>query len=311
MASDGRTGRKISFTIPCYRSEHTVERVVEGIRQAVSSRPGYDYEIVCVNDCSPDNVISVLRRLAIRDSKVKVIDMARNSGKHAALLASYACVTGEYVVAVDDDGESPIEHLWELIDALDQGADVAIARYTERHVSWLKSLESSVNDYIVRKLLDKPKGVKFSNFVARKKFVCDYLREYPGPYPTLEGETLAVTRNIAMVDMPAGTRISGSSGFTFIRGLKLFFNGCTTYSVVPLRVPYNLSLACLIATFVTLIASIFGHGSLLAALMLFLFTLLFFSVGMLGEYVGRLYMVANHVPQYVIRETINCDEEVS
>ena len=301
--------RLISFTVPCYRSEHTVEQVVNEIREIVLSRQGFDYEIVCVNDCSPDNVIAVLRKIAEADDKVKVVDMARNSGKHAALLASYAFVTGDYVVAVDDDGESPIEYLWELVDALDDGADVAIARYTERHVSKLKQLESMVNDYIVRILLNKPKGVKFSNFVARKKFVCDYLREYSGPYPTLEGETLAITRNIAMVDMPAGTRISGSSGFTFIRGLKLFINGCTTYSVVPLRLPYYLSVVCLIASVVALIFGIATKGSLLPVLLLLLFSLLFFSVGMLGEYVGRLYMVANRVPQYVIRETINCDGE--
>ncbi|MBR3314409.1 MAG: glycosyltransferase [Atopobiaceae bacterium] len=298
--------RTISFTISCYRSEHTIEQVINEIIDIVNASNLYDYEIICVNDCSPDNVIDVLKRLSKNNSHIKVIDMARNSGKHAGLLAAYHYVTGEYVVAVDDDGESPIQHLWELIDALDEGADVAIARYTKREVSGIKRLESSINDYIIRKLMQKPKGLVFSNFIARKRFVCDYLMQYCGPYPNLEGATLSITRNIVMIDMPERARISGKSGFTFIRGFNLFINGCTTYSYALFHFALILSIACIVLAFVHAIILILNEQSLYEAIILILFSFVFFFIYLLGEYVGRAYMNLNSIPQYVIRKTYNC-----
>ncbi len=300
----------ISFVIPCYRSENTVSSVIADIKRVVAQREEYSYEIICVVDGSPDNVFEVLKSLASRDEHLKVISFAKNAGKHSALLAGFSIVSGNYIVAVDDDGECPISELWSLITPLENGYDIAMARYGHRPVSMIKELEHSVNAFMVRKLIGKPKDIEFSNFSARKRFVCDYLVKYSGPYPYLEGETLAITRNIAMVDLPACKRISGSSGFTFRRGLSLFLNGCTTYSILPLRLPYYLFLICLVFSIGSLFAWFISSSFILLSLMLFIFTLLFLSIGLLGEYVGRLYMVANHLPQYVIRETVNCDEEV-
>ena len=122
---------KLSFVIPCYRSEDTIEAVIEEIRSTVSQRDGYTYEIICVNDSSPDRVLDVLLRLAAEDTRIKVIDLAKNMGKHAAILAGYAFVTGDYVVNLDDDCQSPVCELWKLLDPVQSGAyDAATAKYT-------------------------------------------------------------------------------------------------------------------------------------------------------------------------------------
>ena len=305
MCTDNTTRTLLSFTIPCYRSEKTVRAVVEEIKAVVAQRKDlYDYEIVCINDFSPDNVWEVLRELASEDSKVKAVNMAINRGKHAALMAAFSHVSGDIVIAVDDDGETPVPELWNLIEPLSHGYDVAIAHYPSRPVSWLKEFESDMNDRINAMIYDKPRGLKFSNFVARKRFVCDY----SGPYPMLEGATLAVTRKIAQVDMQARTRLSGTSGFTFRRGLSLMLNGCTTYSMRPLRLGWSVGSALMVLSLVSLVISIVGGFGLLVPLMLFGFGAVFYYLALIAEYVGRSYMAVNGLPQFVEVETINCED---
>ena len=100
----------ISFVIPCYRSEQTITRVVDEIKDTVMSRDGYDYEIIGVNDCSPDNVYSILCGIAKDNQKVKIVNLVKNMGKHSAVLAGYSYVRGEYVVNLDDDYQSPVNN---------------------------------------------------------------------------------------------------------------------------------------------------------------------------------------------------------
>ena len=111
----------ISFVIPCFRSENTIKSVIDEVIATVQQREHYDYEIVAVNDCSPDDVMGVLRTLAAADSKIKVIELTKNVGKHAAVLAGYSFTVGCYIVDLDDDMQSPIPELWRLLKPLEQG----------------------------------------------------------------------------------------------------------------------------------------------------------------------------------------------
>lgn len=307
----------LSFIIPCYRSEKTVKDVIDEIIQQVNTKVGYDYEIIAINDCSPDNVYSVLTELAVKDKKIKVINFAKNVGKHGALMAGFSYVTGEYVVCVDDDGQCPIDHLWELIERLDSGADVAIARYSKKKQSGLKNLGSKVNNLMTRILLDKPKDCVFSNFIARKKFVCKEIIKYENPYPYIEGLTLRTTNNIAFVPMEERCRVSGTSGYTLKKSLKLWLNGFTAFSVKPLRISSLVGVLCaLLGVFYGVFTilrklldpNIMAGYSSLVAIVLFVGGLIMMMLGMIGEYVGRIYICINNSPQYVIRETINIEK---
>ena len=307
----------LSFVIPCYRSERTIRAVTDEIIQTVAERQDYDYEIICVNDCSPDNVYSVLKQLASENQKIKIINFAKNMGKHSAVLAGYRFAFGDYIVTLDDDMQSPVYELWKMIEPLEQNEyDVAMARYPVKKQAAWKNLGSIFNNWVSTILLQKPKGMDHvGNIFACKRFVAGEMAKYPNPYPYLEGLMLRATRRILMIDMEERVRGDDqSTGYTLGRSVALFVNGFTAFSVVPLR----------ISSFIGIIAAIFGfvlgvimiiqkllHPDMLMGytstmvVQLFMSGLILMSLGMLGEYVGRIYICINKSPQYVIQETIN------
>lgn len=309
--------RKISFVIPCYRSEHTIEGVIDEIKYAMNIHPECEFEIVTVNDRSPDDVLSVLKALAKENRNIKVIDLAKNMGKHAALMAGFSKVTGDIIVNLDDDGQCPIDQLWNLLDPLDEGADISIAKYPQKKESRFKRFGSGVNTLMARMIIGKPKGLAMSNFSAMKRFVCEELIRYRSAYPYIDGLYLRTTSSIANVVMEERERLSGTTGYTFLKSLKLWVNGFTAFSVRPLRAATAIGFIVALSGFLYGLyivvkkilnpAMLVGYGSIMAAL-LFIGGTIMLLLGMLGEYVGRIYICINNSPQYVIRDTINCED---
>lgn len=308
--------QKLSFVIPCYRSEHTVEAVIQEIFAVVGDKA--EVEIVAVNDCSPDDVLSVLKRIAVQEPRLKVVDLAKNMGKHAALMAGYSQITGDIVLGIDDDGQCPTDKLWELLEPLEHGYDISIARYPKKKQSEFKNFGSRVNAWMAEVLLGKPKDLALSNFWAFKRFVINEMLRYKNPYPYLDGLALRTTSRIANVDMEERERVTGTSGYTFKKSIKLWLNGFTAFSVIPLRFATVLGFLVALAGFLfaafTVIRKLTypgiaaGYSSLFAAI-LFIGGIIMVLLGLIGEYVGRIYISINNSPQYVIRETINCAEK--
>lgn len=308
--------RIISFVIPCYRSEATIGNVINEIVCEMRSHDKCEYEIIAVNDRSPDNVYEKLREIARENRRVKVIDLAKNMGKHAAMMAGYSVVTGDIIVNLDDDGQCPLDHLWELLAPLGQGYDISIAKYPKKMESAFKRFGSAVNALMARVLIGKPNDLVISNFSAMKRFVCEELIRYENAYPYIDGLFLRTTSNIANVEMEERKRISGSTGYTFSKSLKLWVNGFTSFSVKPLRIATVLGLFISLMGFLfalsVIIRKIFypeiaaGYSSLMAV-QLFIGGIVMLLLGLIGEYVGRIYISINNSPQYVIRETINCE----
>ena len=306
----------LSFVIPCYRSEKTIEKVVDEIIATVAQRADYDYEIICVNDCSPDGVIHVLERLAAQNPKIKVIDFAKNMGKHAAVLAGYAAALGEYVFDLDDDCQSPVYELWRLLEPVERDeCDYATAKYSMKREKLYKRLGSDVNLMMSRIMLEKPKDLRFENFNAMKAFVAKEVTAYKNPYPYLEGLVLRITRRIATVPMEQRERgDDNATGFTLRKSINLLTNGLTSFSVKPLRAAsicgMLMALIGLVFSVVVVIRKLLhpeilvGYSSLMAV---FLITsgMIMLMLGMIGEYIGRIYICINDAPQYVIRRTIN------
>ena len=136
-------GKKLSFIIPCYGSERTVEPVINEIIKVVSASD-YDYEVVAVNDKSPDNVLEVLKNIANENEKIKVLSLAKNMNRPGALMAGMSVCTGDYIILMDDDGQCPMESLWKLIKPLEEGHDVSIAKYPVYKQSIFKSFGTVV-----------------------------------------------------------------------------------------------------------------------------------------------------------------------
>lgn len=307
----------ISFVIPCYNSERLVATVIKEIKQVMEQRNNVSYEIITVNDCSPDGVLDVLRELAAYDSKISVIDLAKNMGKHAALMAGYACACGDVVISVDDDGQCPTSELWRLLEPLTNGYDIALAQYPLKKESLIKRFGSRVNDYMARFLIGKPKGLQLSNFSAMKAFICRELLRYNNPYPYIDGLFLRSTSRIANVKMECRKRLEGETGYTFRKSISLWVNGFTAFSVKPLRVATLLGVLFSLTGFLyglwiilqkVLHPGIAAGYSSMMAILLFIGGMLMLMLGLIGEYIGRIYISINNSPQYVIRETINLSQ---
>lgn len=304
---------KLSFVIPCYGSQDTIESVILELEQVMCERSDYSYEIICVNDGSPDNVLAVLRQLTQTHDKLIVVDLAQNMGKHAAVMAGYSLVTGDYVVVLDDDGQCPANELWRLYDALGDYYDIAMADYPVKKQSAFKNFGSGVNARMSEILLEKPKDVKFTNFCILRRYVVDEIRKYKNPYPNLDGLSLRTTKRITNVKMEERERIAGKGNFNFFRSISLWMNGFTAFSVKPLRISTILGvLTAAIGFIVGIIVVVrrliypeipMGYSSLMAAI-LFIGGIIMIMLGLIGEYIGRIYICINNSPQYVIREIL-------
>ena len=308
---------KLSFVIPCYRSEKTIEAVCDEIIRTVSLREEAEYEIIAVNDSSPDQVLEVLKRLAEKNHRIKVLDLAKNMGKHAALMAGFRHCTGEYIVCVDDDYQCPVDHLWELLEPLFAGNDVSMAKYGVKKQSRFKNWGSGMNAFMMTHLLGKPREFQFSNFAAMKAFVVEEICGYENPYAYINGLILRTTGSIINVPMEERERMSGFGGYNFIKSLKLWVNGFTAFSVKPLRIATLLGALCALSGFLyglmIMIRKIVypeilaGYSSLMVVLLI-IGGVIMLILGILGEYVGRIYICVNNSPQYVIRQSVNIGE---
>ncbi|MBQ7557031.1 MAG: glycosyltransferase [Lachnospiraceae bacterium] len=310
----------ISFVIPCYRSERTISLVIDEIRETVSQRPGYSYEIICVNDCSPDNVWGVLLELASADKRIKLVNFARNRGKHSAILAGHSFVSGEYAVDIDDDCQSPVDQLWLLLDpVIEDKCDVATANYYVKKESAFKRFGSWLNRHTTAVMLEKPADLHLDNFVVMKRFVSDAILRYRNPYPFFEGLIFSSTRRVQVVMMEQRDRgDDNSTGYTFRKSVSLWLNGLTAFSVKPLRIAsmagfifamigFIWMIVILLKKFVFHTIGVLGYTSVMA-ITLFSSGVMMLMLGMLGEYIGRIYISLNNMAQYLITETVNIDE---
>jgi len=139
---------KLSFVIPCYRSEKTIESVVAEIKSVVTTRPEVEWEVVMVSDHSPDNVYAVIEKLCANDPKHLIgLELSRNFGQHAALMAGYSRTTGDYVLSLDDDGQAPVDAVYELLDKLVSGDyDVVYGTYPSKKHNLFRNVASQIND---------------------------------------------------------------------------------------------------------------------------------------------------------------------
>ncbi|MCR5249654.1 MAG: glycosyltransferase family 2 protein [Lachnospiraceae bacterium] len=307
----------LSFVIPCYRSERTIVSVTDEIREKMKSLSQYEYEIVLVNDCSPDGTIGVLKELARKDGRITVIDFARNFGQHSALMAGLRQSKGDIVICLDDDGQTPADQADRLITALENGADVAYARYKNKKHSAFRNFGSSVNEAMARFMLGKPRELFVSSYFAAKRYIVNDMIRYENSYPYVIGLVLRATDNIVNVDIDHRSREIGSSGYTMKKLLGLWMNGFTSFSVKPLRIATVLGIISAIAGFIYGIVIIVQHFLLpdrvigfasLAALLVFFGGMIMIMLGLIGEYIGRVYISLNRSPQYVIKQIITKED---
>lgn len=305
---------KISFIIPCYRSAQTLPAVVDEIGTMCAARSEDAYEVILVNDASPDGdaTWNAITALAGQNPHVRGINLARNFGQHGALMAGLNASKGEIVICLDDDGQTPPSEAPKLIEALENGADAAYARYLNKQHSVARNFGTALNEWMASALIGKPKELYVSSYFAVKRFVVDEMVRYTGAYPYVIGLVLRATNRIVNVDIEHHAREVGESGYTFGKLFALWLNGFTAFSIKPLRIA-TVS-GCVFAALgflygiYTIIKKLvmpdvpLGFSAMMSAIV-FIGGMVLFMLGMVGEYIGRLYINNNNSPQYVIRET--------
>jgi len=306
---------KYSFVIPCYNSSQSISLVVKEIQDKMLEMQETEYEIILVNDHSKDNTKEVIFSLADQPN-IRAISLAKNSGQDAACLCGYKASKGDYVISLDDDGQNPANEVDKLINKLNEGYDVVIAHYpNKQHESW-RNIGSKVNDLMEIEMLGKPKELYVGSYFIAKRFIIDQITQYTNPYPYIRGLLLSATDNIANVDVHHRSREFGTSQYTLKKLLGLWINGFTSFSVKPLRISTVIGgVIALLGFVMTLYAVIHkllhpeisaGWASLMSVITL-IGGMILLMLGMIGEYVGRIYISINHTPQYVIQERKNFD----
>ena len=309
--------QKLSYVIPCYCSEHTLAAVVEEITRTMAALPQYDYEIVLVNDCSPDGTLNTIRSLVAADPHVQGVDLARNFGQHAALMAGFHQCRGDIIVCLDDDGQTPADEVGKLLDKIEAGYDVVYASYDNKRQAGWRNLGSWVNSKMTEIMLGKPPELVVNSYFAARRFVVDEMLRYEHCYPYVIGLVLRSTKHICNVPVHHRAREEGRSGYTLGKLLGLWMNGFTSFSVKPLRIASYFGTLSAVAGFLYMIYIIINHftrhtaplgWASTTALLLLLGGVILLVLGLIGEYVGRIYMCANNAPQYVAREYLHHEE---
>ncbi len=301
---------KISCVIPCYHSGKTLGHVVSGIEETMASRPENEYEIILVNDNPPDETWDLIRRLQAANPRIHGVCFSRNFGQHSALMAGYRRVSGDVVVSLDDDGQNPPSEMFRLIDALDGRHDIVYADYPKKEHSFVRNLGSKLNDRMFCWLLDKPRNLYLASYWAAKRFVIDEMIRCENPFPFVDGLALQAASRIRNVPVDHLPREEGKSGYTIFSLIRLWTNAFTSFSIKPLRIATFLggSTAAggivvglvLVVRKLILREEIDAGWTSMVALLLLLFGVLMVVMGLVGEYVGRIFLSINRKPQYVV-----------
>ena len=301
-----------SIIIPCYKSSHTIRQVVEMTASELERLNRVPFEFILVDDYSPDggDTICELRSLADEYDFVTVVELAQNAGQHNAVMAGLNEAKGDTLIAMDDDMQTHPSQLEKMFAAFDEGADIVYGYYPHKKHSGFRNFGSWVNYMSFRILINKPKEIKTSSFWIIKRFVRDYVVQYKSQYTHLQGLFLRTTRNIACVPIEHFDRAYGQSGYTFKKLVGLWSN-VMGFSIVPLRMARNVGLFFSVLSILGALAivlkkliaptSAVGWYSMMVSICFFSGLIMLF-LGIVGEYLGRMYLGMTNNPQYVVRD---------
>lgn len=311
---------KISFVIPCYRSEKTIGGVIDEIESVMKGLSKYSYEIICVNDGSPDNTGGVLEELSSRDEHIVFCELARNFGQDGALMAGFHLVSGDLIICLDDDGQNPAEYIPDFINKIDEGYDLVFAKYRKRKFNWIKNAGSAFNRWCSIHLTGTPKDIYINSYFAARRYVIEEVRKTRNPAPYVLGQVSTVTRRMANIDVEHRKREVGHSNYSMSRMIKLWADNLFAFSIIPIQISRWIGVVLTFFGFIFLVYTIImyffdptvplGWSSLMSVMLIF-GGIILLAIGIMGEYIGRIYMLGNKNPQFVVREVITKNKEIT
>jgi len=302
----------LSVVIPVFNGAATIGSLVDAL---VSENPGYELQIILVNDGSEDASGQACNSCARRHpAVVTFVDLARNAGEHNAVMAGLAYAKGDWCVVMDDDFQNPPAEAFRLASfAQREGRDIVFGVYAAKRHPWWRNTGSRLANVVARRLMGLPAGLYLSSFKCLSRFTVDNVLAYRGPFPYIDGLALRATRNLAVLETHHENSRRERSGYTIPRLIHLALAMAVNFSVAPLRLASALGLIFSFAGFAGAVAVIaerlhnpglpVGWPSLVVTVLI-LSGLQLLLLGILGEYLGQLLLTINGTPQYVVREVV-------
>jgi undecaprenyl-phosphate 4-deoxy-4-formamido-L-arabinose transferase len=295
--------------VPVYNGANSVGRLVDALA-GLAIEGGH--EVVLVNDGSPDNSLAVCLDLAKRtDIPVTVVNLARNFGEHNAVMAGLHHARGDYIITMDDDLQNPPGEVKRLFEyARDRKQDAVYTYYeVKEHAAW-RNLGSRFTNWCADIVLDKPPNFYLSSFRCLSAFAVEQIIKYGGPYPYVDGLLFQVTRSVDRLLVEHLPRAEGGSNYTLRRLVRLWMAMFLNFSVMPLRAATFAGMALGALGFLGFIWVVIeaiggetptGYASIMVAALV-IGGVQLVMLGMIGEYLGRMYLTANRKPQFVVRD---------
>jgi len=310
MNANRRMRMELSIVVPVYRSAPCLPELARRIEDTVG-RHVSPYELILVNDDSPDESWKVITRLAGDHPAVVGVNLRRNVGQDNAIMAGLRTSSGRIVIIMDDDLQHDPDDIVVLVEEIRRGRDVVYARFAHKRQAVWKNLGSWFNDVVATVTLGKPANVYMSPYKAIRREVVDEIVKYQGPYPYLDGLIFTITSNIAEVPATHHRRFAGRSNFNLIRSITVWLKVVTGFSVIPLRFAMLLGAAMSASAFLLAIYYVVqtlllsqqpaGYPSIIVSV-LFIGGVQLIGLGAVGEYVGRIFITQNSRPQFTVKE---------
>jgi len=303
----------LSIVIPVYNSTDTIGRLVDELVKILQVQ--INLEVILVNDDSKDASEDLCIQLHNKYPEIlSLISLSRNVGEHNAVMAGLNYVNGDFTVIMDDDFQNPISEVIKLVNYIkDSNYDVVYTYYEKKNHAFYRNLGSDFNNRVANVMLRKPKDLYLSSFKILNRFIVNEIIKYTDPFPYIDGLILRVTSKIGKVKVDHHARLTGHSGYTFRKLIKLWSNMFVNFSILPLRISVILGHIFALFGFLfglkTVIEKILnpdipqGYSTIIVVVAIFAGIQLI-SIGMVGEYLGRLFLSQNKQPQYTVRKKL-------
>lgn len=302
----------VSVVIPVYNSEDCLDELAARLTEVLNDL-GKTYEIVMVNDYSSDSSWGEITELCGKYGILKGINLRRNFGQDSAIMAGLNHSSGEFVIIMDDDLQHDPVDIPFLLAELVKGYDVCYARFTTKKQSWFKNFGSWFNDKVANLILKKPKEIYLSPYKAIRRGVADEIIKYDGPYPYVDGLIFRVTRNITQITATHYERYAGKGNYNLRKSMRIWLRLATNFSIIPLRIATTLGFASSGTGFILALILIIQHfldgeapvgWASTVVVILLLGGIQLVSMGIIGEYMGRVFLHQSKEPQFVIKEVL-------
>jgi len=302
--------KEISIVIPVFNSE---DNLIELNRQIQEALKDISFEIILVNDCSKDKSWNVIKQLSLENDNITGINFRKNFGQDNALMAGFTHASGKYIAIMDDDLQHSPYDIIKLYDEITKGFDICYAHFFEKNQNLLKNFGSWLNGSLASVLLQKPRKIYMSPFKMVNKEIIQEILLYNGPFPYVDGLLLETTQQVTSIEIEHYKRFKGKSNYNFIRSISVFLKTLTGFSVIPLRLAtytgFTISLIGFLVALYYIVEyfrineTVEGWTSIILSVLITGGLLLMF-MGLIGEYLGRMFLTLNKKPQYSIKEII-------